>query len=118
MCYSQRIAEFIANQTRHLAGVRDRLHHQWLSKLVACLTSGLLTAGKGWSCESSPDFNLFRLTKSYRLYILLTLLMKDAMRHVFWTSVEELIELVLFVNFRFVSLACRHGRCTVAVTVV
>ena len=74
MCSSQRIAEFIANQTRHLAGVRDRLHHQWLSKLVACLTSGLLTAGKGWSCESSPDFNLFRLTKSYRLYILLTLL--------------------------------------------
>jgi hypothetical protein len=90
----QRNAEFVANQNRHLMLVKDRLHNTWTSKLVSCLSKGLRAAGKGWSCEGSPDFNLFRLTKSHRLYILLTLLMKDAVRQVFWWSVSDLVEMV------------------------
>ena len=95
--------EFVANQQRHLAAVKDRLHGPWVAKLAGVLSRGLAAAGKGWACDASLDYGLFVLTKPYRLYVLLGQLMKDVMRRVFWASVAELVDMVTQMGARCIA---------------
>ena len=88
------MVDFEAKQSRHTSVFMEALKSSELPAISSLVVSTLSSAGKGWWNPVTTPYDIFQLTKAYKLHKRLLLAIQHALRAAFWSYSFPLVQQV------------------------